>query len=341
MLHYHLAMWQSVADFVIEGQSPFWGNDLSTVTTNETWFWHDAGGTTSADRVASTNDGKLLMNVSNAGFRSYWATSLAAQAAASECDGVFLDSAAVSLFTGETSDPQLAGTAAANTVFSQLGGATWSQAWESWIQALDASLGAGGLVLIPNVGPLVTTWDHTNYGLPSGQFLEGFCDPSFSTTDWKAAMNQTIGFVNAGHVVMLQNYLNGNPGDLARRRYFLANYLLVKGAKTYLDYFASAPLEWYPEWKLDLGAPVTSAVSGIDDLKQASGVYRRDFANGFVLVNPTGSPITATFSGTHGRVVPSGGGAVPSNGAEPGSYSTSSVTSSIVVPAGGAEIILN
>ena len=56
--------------------------------------------------------------------------------------------------------------------------------------------------------------------------------------------------------MILQNYL-GAPSDVATRMYYLGNYLLVKGHHTYLDYFAAGPLEWYPEWAIDLGAPTT------------------------------------------------------------------------------------
>src|SRR5207244_3099271 len=156
--------------------------------------------------------------------------------------------------------------AARDTTFAELGNRTWIQAWQAWIAGLDASLGASGIVLIPNVGSLVTTWDTTDYGLTQGQFSEGFGDPSFAPADWKGALDHLVAFVQADRVVVLQNYLSGNPNDLARRRYYLANYLLVKGRRTYLDYFASGPLEWFPEWGLDLGAPLTTATAGIDDL---------------------------------------------------------------------------
>ena len=78
--------------------------------------------------------------------------------------------------------------------------------------------------------------------------------------------------------MILQNYLT-DPTDVATRLYYLGNYLLVKGHHTYLDYFASGPLEWYPEWSLDIGAPTTAATTNVSDLLQG-GVYRRDFAKG-------------------------------------------------------------
>jgi hypothetical protein len=120
--------------------------------------------------------------------------------------------------------------------------------------------------------------------------------------------------------------------------YYLGNYLLVKGNHTYLDYFASGPLEWYPEWTIDLGAPAAASPASVAALL-ASGVYRRDYAKGSVLVNRSSAPVTVVLGGTYHRVVPTGGGAIDSTGTAPGSLSMTDVTS-ITVAAASAEIVL-
>jgi hypothetical protein len=137
--------------------------------------------------------------------------------------------------------------------------------------------------------------------------------------------------------MILQNYLT-SADDVATRMYYLGNYLLVKGRHTYVEYFASGPLEWYPEWKVDLGAPSSGPAADVSSLL-ASGVYRRDFAKGSVLVNPGPSMVTVALGGTYQRVVPSGGGAVDGTGTEPGTLSMQPVTSIQVQPA-SAEIVL-
>ena len=65
VLHYHLAIWQSAPSvtFIVDGMT--WGNDYPTVTTNESWFWHNQAGM----RVAAIDDGKLLMNLGDSGLR--------------------------------------------------------------------------------------------------------------------------------------------------------------------------------------------------------------------------------------------------------------------------------
>jgi hypothetical protein len=335
VLHYHLSMWQSAptTDFIVDGTS--WGNDYPTVTTHEDWFWHNAGG----DRVPSSVDGKLLMNVSVAGFQAYWATSLVAQVEAGEYDAIFFDSASPALLQGECGvvDPRLAGTAAASTVFTQLGGQTWIDAWQTWMSALATTLSAQGIPLIPNTSAFVTGWDTTNYGLTPGIFSEGFADPSFAESDWQASTSELLKLAAAGKIMILQNYL-ASATDVGRRLYYLGNYLLVKGHQTYLDYFAQGPLEWYPEWELDLGAPTATPATDAAALL-AGGVYRRDFANGSVLVNPSALPVTVSLGGTFQEVVATGGGAVDASGAAAGTLTKVPVTS-VVVGTTSAEIVL-
>lgn len=72
VLHYHLAIWQSApnVNFIVDGRT--WSNDYPEVNKHEAWFWHNANG----QRVASTADGKLLMNVGDAAFAKYWADSI-------------------------------------------------------------------------------------------------------------------------------------------------------------------------------------------------------------------------------------------------------------------------
>jgi hypothetical protein len=339
VLHYHLAMWQSApgVNFIDDGTS--WGNDYPTVTTHESWFWHNA----SSQRVTSNADGKLLMNISDSGFQQYWASSLATQVADGQYDAIFLDSASPALLQGEcgtarngsTADPRLAGTAARDTTFPELGNATWIAAWESWITSLSSALSSQGIPLIPNTSAFITGWDNTNYGLTPGIFAEGFAGTGFALSDWQASTNELLSLAAADRIMILQNYLSATT-DVATRLYYLGNYLLVKGHHTYLDYFASGPLEWYPEWKIDLGAPTTAMATDVSSLA-SSGVYRRDFVNGIVLVNPSGSSVNVALGGTYEQVVPAGGGAVDSAGDEPGSLSMQSVAS---VTVGGRTAVI-
>jgi hypothetical protein len=337
VLHYHLAMWQSApgVDFIIDGKN--WGNDYyGTVNQHEDWFWHNAANM----RVASVIDKKLLMNITNAGFQGYWIDSLTQQVQAGAYDGIFLDSASPALLQGEVgaSDGRLLGTGAKDNPIPELDGKTFIQAWEQWISVLDIALKSRGIPLIPNTGEFITSWDNTNYGLTAGIFSEGFANPSFAESDWKAATNALLALAAKGKVMILQNYLLGSTDVIAQRLYYLGNYLLVKGARSYLDYFSAAgPLEWYPEWELDLGLAQKTGATVLDLLQD--GVYRRDFEKGVVLVNPSASKVTVALGATLQRVDPQGGGPIDAAGSKPGSISVTPVTS-VDVAAHGAVILL-
>ncbi len=335
VLHYHLAIWQSApsVDFILDGMT--WGNDYPTVNMNESWFWHNPAN----QRIASTVDQKILMNLADPGFAAYWESSLEAQVAAGQYDGIFFDSASPALLQGEVGgqDTRLAGTGAKDTAIAEWGGKTYIQGWEAWIKPLNDALAAKGIPLIPNTSAFTTTWDNTDYSLTAGIFAEGYAGTGFALADWQASTTELLSLAAKGKIIILQNYLS-SAGDTATRLYYLGNYLLVKGNRTYLDYFANGgPLEWYPEWGIDLGAPTTTGMAASDLLK--GGVYRRDFAKGSVLVNPSGSPVTVTLGATMKQVVPMGGGAIDTTGATPGSIMMTSVTS-VVVPATGAAIVL-
>jgi hypothetical protein len=77
----------------------------------------------------------------------------------------------------------------------------------------------------------------------------------------------------------------------------------------------------------------------VADLLQG-GVYRRDFAKGSALVNPSTSPVTVMLGATMQEVIPQGGGAIDTTGDTPGSITMMPVTS-VTVPATGAMILLN
>jgi hypothetical protein len=335
VLHYHLAMWQSAPNvqFIVDGNR--WENDFPAVNAHESWFWHNPQG----QRVRSNQDGKFLMNISNPEFRAYWRDSLIAQVRGGDYDGIFLDSASPALLQGEArspEDPRLFGKGARTNTFRELGDKSWTAAWGDWISDLNRGLAAQGIPLIPNVGGLTTTWDDSDYSLTEGVFSEGFLDPTFAAADWKSAIDQTLSLVARNKIVIMENGFKSED-DLSRRRYLLANYLLVKGTRTYLAYYFSSTLSWYPEWELDFG-PAQKTATRASDL-QWNGVYRRDFAKGVVLVNPGTTPVRVTLDQPLKRVEPHGGGPVASDGKATGGLGTTPVTTLTLGPA-SAEILL-
>ena len=83
--------------------------------------------------------------------------------------------------------------------------------------------------------------------------------------------------------------VHGNPADYRLFRYAYASCLLDDGYFSFTDKsreYSSVP--WFDEYDYKLG----NALSGPPTVAWSQGVWRRDFQNGVVLVNPTSSAKT-------------------------------------------------
>ncbi|MBV8562765.1 MAG: hypothetical protein JOZ56_06710, partial [Actinobacteria bacterium] len=93
------------------------------------------------------------------------------------------------------------------------------------------------------------------------------------------------------------------------------SYHLIKGDHTYVNFGEGIRVSWFPEYDIDLGAPVDPP-----GLRQDQGAFVRRFANGLVVVNPGDSTVTYRLPAQMSLVTPSGGGAVPDSGELPSSW---------------------
>ena len=96
---------------------------------------------------------------------------------------------------------------------------------------------------------------------------------------------------------------------------------------------------------LDLGSATDALPAGIASFEQPSGLYRRRFEHGVVLVNPTGSDITvsvATVAGAGSWDLAgfSGGGAIPADADVSGMSITRTPVTDVTVDANDAAILL-
>jgi Hypothetical glycosyl hydrolase family 15 len=129
--------------------------------------------------------------------------------------------------------------------------------------------------------------------------------------------------VRKDKIVICQSYPDEN--DVAARMFDLGSYLLIKGAHTYVNFGDGIRVTWFPEYDLDLGAPVDPP-----GLRQDQGAFVRRFANGLVVVNPGDSTLTYQLPVPMQLETPSGGGAVPENGALPPTWRVTGTTVSSV-----------
>jgi hypothetical protein len=337
VLHYQLALGNGTALFS-DGNN--WTNDFSYVTKHNGWFLHDG-----TSRIEQTTWDWYVMNIvfknsaPVSGYPNYWVTAALQRLRDNQNDGVFADSYTQDVLFGQV--------APAFSWFNNVN--MCSTHWITNLNQYGAYCYAALLnqpeqfYYLPNLGALITSWDTTNYAVGDGGMNEGFAIPNsssyYATSDWQLQQGRILGLTSQDKIVLCQSYISTSNHD--QRWFVVGSHLLTKGHHSYLNMFQNNSLEWYPEYVVDLGAYTSEPVAGLSTYWNASwNVYQRNYANGIVLVNPGTSAVNiANLAQTMYLVTASGGGPVPSDGTQPGSLSTTAVTS-VTIPAHSARVLL-
>ena len=325
-----------------------WSNDWATINANEDWFLHDNQG----NRVYQLYAGWLeeyCMDVSGLidhnpggdpayGWKEYWSDTVISDITASHGDGVFADSTHLpyavpsDLWDSPLGSPPHQGYIGHMEVY-------YDYVYQRFDQA--------DKYFIPNIGGLMTTLDTTNgyYEDVHGAMVEGF-GHILSEFDWRLQMNRVLRLLRNDKIFIAQNNVSDHS-DVAGRQWLLANFLLLKHNKSYINMFSSADtqLYWWPEYDLDLGAQEETTVPGdVSALRDASGIYVRRYEKALVLVNPTGSARTYVFAPDEPNelVEPWGGGAINASGnmVRPAGLNLIAQGGSIMLPAWSSAILV-
>ncbi len=148
---------------------------------------------------------------------------------------------------------------------------------------------------------------------------------------WQAAIELTARHPDK-FIVLVVKEQPDLVDDVQKRVFAVASYLLVSRpnvvfSMTDAAHAATGSIMYYPEYTLDLGAPLGAYTVGAD------GLYSRRFERGRILVNPSESrTLTFTPDGTYQRVVPVGGGAVPADGSWNGSLEYEPLSGPVEIP---------
>ncbi|MBN2304457.1 MAG: prolyl oligopeptidase family serine peptidase [Anaerolineae bacterium] len=297
----------------------------------EEWFYHVDG-----QRVYWCAWGWYLMDIDHPGWRDWWMGEIQAQLATNEANGLFADSVTVPNYLGaEDWRPALPS-------YDEAFEADWTRRLNDWMTWAQGEL-SPEYALIVNAGMLVTTRETTDYSRADGVMIEGFAGwgeyERFEQGDWLLQMDRALALINQDRIVILQSYV----WDVSERLWTLANYLLIKGDHTYLNLEVSQGAEWFPEYDLPIGYPLAPPPASVENLLSPAGLYARDYSNGLVLVNPdpAGPPRGMTLNQPMLLVTgATGGGDIPDNADLSGwSVQTTEVTE-VMVPPGGAAILL-
>jgi len=150
---------------------------------------------------------------------------------------------------------------------------------------------------------------------------------------WLEVMELTARNNSEKSIILVVKEQPGLDEDIKKRVFVVASYLLVSNenvifSMTNMAHAESNSLLYYPEYSLDLGAPLGDYTI-TDDQSYAS----RHFENGFVLVNPSeGQTVTYEMDDEYLRVVPVGGEEVPEDGEWEGWLEYEPVSGQIELP---------
>jgi hypothetical protein len=217
--------------------------------------------------------------------------------------------------------------------------ADWESGVESFLSYAQTQLHANGLVSMGNIGDWQTGNTAGIMWQTYGKYLDGELQESWdstgtgaqSTSYWMVDEEEALWSSSQDKYDMIHDYANSSQTD---DNLGLASMLLVAPSSNDRDSFSTSIVtdnaykgneSSYPEFTTakDLGAPTNSVSPDINPLATNSTgagtnasvpeaqntVYSRAFANGIVLVNPTGSSLSYTLpSGTY-----SGSGTEPTN----------------------------
>jgi Hypothetical glycosyl hydrolase family 15 len=252
-----------------------WAAYADAKANHPDWFLRDSNGNPLVFKDYPTS---RVMDVGNTAYQHLGAMRVSSRARAHRFDGVFLDDASASLRW------VLADGSAACITYPTT--AKWQAAMYSFLSNVAPQLHRAGLLVVANIGGSIITrglwqkWNGPLDGAMEESFTDGGTGPDSSTNGrWPpklahALWSETNGKISLDHAV---------TGTREGARYALATMLLAAHGKNLFSASIGYSREvWWPEYTTanSLGEPIGAY------RVLRNGVYRRDFTNGTVLVNP-------------------------------------------------------
>jgi Hypothetical glycosyl hydrolase family 15 len=231
------------------------------------------------------------MDVGSASYQSRWADNVIAEVRRDGWDGVFLDDANTTMKYHY----------AVSNIAKYPSDSAWQSATRSALAAIGPRIRAAGKLAIANIG----TWhEYPAVGDSWLSYLDGGMQEHFAKWGrwpdsgyadqgtWQKQLS-SVKYAQAHGKVFL-GVTNSSDGDRAAARYGWASTLLAAQGKADFALHSNYTNEnWFPEYDYDIGNPTGP------ESTDANGVHRRVFTNGIVVVNPTGSTLTANLNGTY------------------------------------------
>ena len=179
--------------------------------------------------------------------------------------------------------------------------AAYGAATGAMLKAVGPRIRAAGELIVPNFASwsgyreVVDSWLPSVSGGMEEQFVKWGTDPNVgyvTGADWERMLG-AIKLTEASGKLFL-GIAHSQNTDAAAARYGWATVLLAgNGRSTFALHGDYANETWFADYDLNLGSAAGA------EFREASGVHRRPFTNGLVLVNPTTTSVTVDFGGTY------------------------------------------
>lgn len=256
----------------LNNQVAYKEGDFCDISKNHPdWFLLDKNG----KRITVTNSGSYYrMDPANPGWRKFFLDRVIESQNEHGWSGLFLDNVEASLGKFFTAKP-----------VKYPDDASYQDAVAGFLSYLNENYDR------PIVGNIVTRYSNDDATwFRYLQFMDGALQERFavnwsetkylSADSWLRDMELMEETQAQGKYVIL--IAPGNRSDTKRQRFAFASYLLISDGKAAFRYakFSAYRQSWlYSNYKIDLGNPLGPRY-------QEGSTWRRDFANGYVIVNP-------------------------------------------------------
>jgi hypothetical protein len=318
-------MYQNLSGLTSRDERGYGSTGVSTqeADANPAWYLRNTDGQRFTFKYY---DWIYAADIGDAAYQRRWADNVLAKLAAGPWDGVFMDD----------TNPTITGHYDPARVAKYPTDAQYAAATGSALASIGPRLRAAGKLVIPNFGrwrayrSTVDPWlDHVSGAMDEmfGKWGDTTPDVGFIVgNEWKRQLGEIALAESKGKYFLgVSHSLNT---DARAARYGWATLLLAAAGRSRFTHHGDYVNEtWFPEYELPIGEPTGAST------EDASGVHRRAFTNGLVVVNPTTAAVTVSFGGSYsgsglsaatGATMPSGSalvltrdGSAPTAPAEP------------------------
>ncbi|HUI93388.1 MAG TPA: T9SS type A sorting domain-containing protein [Chitinivibrionales bacterium] len=229
--------------------------------------------------------------------------------------------------------------------------ATWMNGqylgyWQSIYKRFHTA--SADFLILPNIDQMTTGWYDPVWteGGAAGETIDGAMMENFGNAtggDMYLTLSRAVKHLTGRGKILIAQFYDTTQTERYRRT---GMYMLVKNENSFINILGPGAPGWFPEYEISLGdqSPVPADISALRVAgSDASSLFRRDYQNGMVLCNTSGSAMNYAIPGNNwNTVTTSGGGSVSNAGAiAPQSITFTPVTAQVSVPAYGSLILTN